>query len=150
MTKEDYSLDSHLCFTIYGAHLALKRAYKPLMDALGLTYPQYLALSLLWEQDGRSVGAMSAALDLEPSTMTPLLKRLEEAGFVVRQRVPSNERQVRVSLTDKGRAARGDGKRLMNKLQDVTGLPYEELSQLNKQMQDLRAAVRASLADKGS
>ncbi|MEM9499913.1 MAG: MarR family transcriptional regulator, partial [Pseudomonadota bacterium] len=70
---DPFPLDDHLCFSIYGAHLALQRIYKPVLDRLGLTYPQYLALSLLWETDGQTVGQLAAQLDLVSSTMTPLL-----------------------------------------------------------------------------
>src|SRR5688572_33233252 len=97
------SLDRQLCFSVYGTSMAIQRAYKPLLDAMGLTYPQYLVLNVLWREDRQSVGAIAEQLALESSTLTPLLKRLESAGLVQRARNPENERQVVVALTEQGR-----------------------------------------------
>src|SRR5262245_8935804 len=99
-------LDEFLCFAVYSASHALNRVYKPLLDALGLTYPQYLTMVVLWREDGLTVGSLSDRLFLESSTLTPLLKRLEAMGAVRRSRDPRDERQVRVHLTDEGRALR--------------------------------------------
>src|ERR1700722_14328610 len=101
-------LDRQLGFSLYGAFMAVNRTYKPWLDKLGLTYPQYLVLSVLWEDDDQTIGGIAARLDLEPSTITPLVKRLEQAGHVVRQRNPLDERQVKVRLTDRGRATRAE------------------------------------------
>ena len=101
------TLDEHLCYSIYSASLAIGRAYKPLLDALGITYPQYLVLNVLWERDPQSVGAIAERLMLESSTITPLLKRLEGAGLVGRTRNPSDERQVLIELTRQGSRAEG-------------------------------------------
>src|ERR1700759_3908552 len=101
-------LDRQLGFSLYGAFMAVSRTYKPWLDKLGLTYPQYLVLSVLWENDDQTISGIASFLDLESSTITPLVKRLEEAGHVVRQRNPFDERQVKVSLTDKGRAMRAE------------------------------------------
>ncbi|WP_049732493.1 MarR family winged helix-turn-helix transcriptional regulator, partial [Rhizobium ecuadorense] len=92
------------CYAIYTAGIAIQRAYKPLLDELGLTYPQYLVLNVLWSEDGQTVGAIANALALESSTLTPLLKRLETSGLLRRTRNLSNERQVLIALTDEGRA----------------------------------------------
>src|ERR1700753_1152278 len=89
-------LDSQLGFALYGAFIAVGRMYKPWLDKLGLTYPQDLVLSVLWEGDDQTIPAIPTRLDLEPSTITPLVKRLEQAGHVVRQRNPADERQVKV------------------------------------------------------
>src|ERR1700751_371010 len=97
-------LDRQLCFSLYGALMAVSRTYKPWLDQLGITYPQYLVLSVLWEGDDQTISAIASRLDLEPSTITPLVKRLEAAGHVVRKRNPADERQVKVRLTDRGRA----------------------------------------------
>jgi MarR family transcriptional regulator, organic hydroperoxide resistance regulator len=136
-------LDRQLCFSIYGADLAINRAYKPLLDQLGLTYPQYLVLHALWETDGLTISAIAERLALEPSTITPLVKRLEAAGFLGRLRNPQDERQVRVSLTDKGRAMREESACLGEKLLKKAGMSLEELTQLNRQIQRLRDAVSA-------
>src|ERR1700761_542680 len=103
-------LDGQLGFGLYSAFMAVSRTYKPWLDQLGLTYPQYLVLNVLWEGDDQTIGGIAARLDLEPSTLTPLVKRLELAGHVVRQRNPADERQVRVRLTDQGRATRAKTK----------------------------------------
>ena len=136
-------LDRQLCFSIYGADLAINRAYKPLLDQLGLTYPQYLVLHALWETDGLTITAIADRLALEPSTITPLVKRLEAAGFLGRLRNPRDERQVQVSLTDKGRAMREESACLGEALLKKAGMSLEELGQLNRQIQRLRDAVSA-------
>ncbi|MBB3773193.1 DNA-binding MarR family transcriptional regulator [Angulomicrobium tetraedrale] len=101
-------LDTFLCFAVYSANHAFNRVYKPLLDRLGLTYPQYLAMVTLWTQDGVTVGQIGERLMLETNTLTPLLKRMEAAGLVRRVRDVADERQVRIHLTDKGRALRGE------------------------------------------
>lgn len=142
MAKPDpIPLDSQLCFAVYGASIAINRAYKPLLDALGLTYPQYLVLSTLWETDGQTVGAIAERLALEPSTITPLVKRLEQAGFLGRQRNPADERQVQVSLTAKGRGVQADTACLTDTLLRRSGLTVEQIIGLNEQVQALRDAV---------
>lgn len=101
---EPLLLDHHLCFAMYRASRAMIRAYGPLLEPLGLTYPQYLALVALWEEDVVSVKALGERLSLDSATLTPLLKRLEVQGLVERRRDDQDERVVRVSLTRKGRA----------------------------------------------
>src|SRR5215216_635360 len=98
MKRDKLPLDSQLCFSLYAATIAVNRTYKPILDRLGLTYPQYLVLSTLWEEDGLAISAIADRLSLESSTITPLVKRLESAAFVTRQRNPKDERQVLVSL----------------------------------------------------
>jgi DNA-binding MarR family transcriptional regulator len=134
-------LDGQLCFSLYGASIAINRAYKPMLDDLGVTYPQYLVLSALWEGDGQTIGAIADRLALEPSTITPLVKRLEQAGFVGRQRNPEDERQVRVSLTAKGWDLRADTRCLTDTLLRKSGLTVEAIMALNQQIQALRDAV---------
>ena len=89
-------LDGQLCFSIYSASLAIQRVYKPMLDGLGVTYTQYLVLSTLWEKDGLTIGAIGERLALEPSTITPAVKRLEAAGFLARRRSTTDERVVEV------------------------------------------------------
>ena len=136
-------LDHQLCFSLYGASIAINRAYKPMLDELGLTYPQYLVLHTLWEADGLTIGAIAERLSLEPSTITPLMKRLEAAGFVTRQRNPEDERQVQVRLTDLGRQMRLETACLGEALFRKSGMTAEELVALNRQVQRLRDAVAA-------
>lgn len=104
MATQPTALDKMLCFDIYAANLAFGRLYKPLLDELGLTYPQFLVLLSLWSEDGRSVGALGTALSLDSSTLTPMLKRLEAQGLVTRRRDARDERRVIVALTPRGRA----------------------------------------------
>lgn len=97
-------LSDLLCFAIYSANGAFNRAYKPILDGLGLTYPQYVVMVALWEKDDVTVGSLGERVFLESNTLTPLLKRLEAAGLLERARDPKDERQVRIRLTDAGRA----------------------------------------------
>ncbi|GGH12553.1 MarR family transcriptional regulator [Alsobacter metallidurans] len=99
-------LENQLCFAVYSAAHAFTAAYKPLLDQIGVTYPQYLVLLVLWEADGSSVGEIGGKLNLDSGTLTPLLKRLETQGFISRNRDKNDERVVRVSLTSLGRDAR--------------------------------------------
>ena len=136
-------LDRQLGFSLYGAFMAVSRTYKPWLDQLGLTYPQYLVLSVLWEGDDQTIGGIAARLDLEPSTITPLVKRLEAAGHLVRKRNPADERQVKVQLTDQGRAVRAKTKTLADALYGKAGLSVAELVELNARIKSLRDAFRA-------
>ncbi len=101
--SEGSKLSSYLCFAIYSANLAFGRAYKPLLDPLGLTYTQYITLVALSDGDDQTVGLLGDKMFLESNTLTPILKKLEQMGYVRRQRDPADERQVRVSLTPEGR-----------------------------------------------
>jgi DNA-binding MarR family transcriptional regulator len=105
-TSIPLDLEIFLCFAVYSAGHAFNRVYKPMLEKLRLTYPQYIAMVLLWERDGQTVGELGRKLLLESNTLTPLLKRLETLGNVKRQRDPLDERQVRVNLTDAGRKLR--------------------------------------------
>src|SRR6201995_2872147 len=135
-------LDRQLGFALYGAFMAVSRTYKPWLDKLGLTYPQYLVLSVLWEGDDQTITGIASRLDLEPSTITPLVKRLEQAGHVVRRRNPADERQVKVLLTDQGRAVRAETRTLADALYGKAGMTVEELVDLNSRIKALRDAFR--------
>jgi MarR family transcriptional regulator, organic hydroperoxide resistance regulator len=130
-------LDNQLCFALYGAANRMTRLYRPILDALGLTYPQYLAMLVLWEQSPRTVGALGDALDLDSSTLTPLLKRLEAGGLVERHRDPDDERRVIVALTDKGRALREQAVSVPGKLFCALDLPLEALTALRERLKTL-------------
>jgi len=134
-------LDSQLCFSLYAASIAVNRTYKPMLDDLGLTYPQYLVLSTLWEQDGLPVSSIADRLSLESSTITPLVKRLETAGLLTRERNPKDERQVIVSLTVKGRSLNEKTACLTDALLDRSGLTPDQLMKLNGQVRKLRDAL---------
>lgn len=104
MTTEELKLDNQLCFPIYAASRLIIRSYQPYLDKLDITYPQYLALLVLWEEDGITVNAITKRLILNTNTITPLLQRMENQNLIVRQRSSVDERKVVVSLTEKGRA----------------------------------------------
>src|SRR6218665_1698041 len=105
-------LDRQLCFALYSSSLAMTKLYKPLLEPLGLTYPQYLVMLVLWEQDGISVSTLGQRLSLDSGTLTPLLKRLEAAALIARQRARDDERRVDLFLTDSGRALQDEGRRI--------------------------------------
>jgi DNA-binding MarR family transcriptional regulator len=129
-------LADFLCFAIYSANLAYGRAYKAILEKLGLTYTQYVTIVALWEEDDQTVGRLGEKLFLESNTLTPILKKLEAMGYLTRRRDPQDERQVRVSLTDAGRRLREKG--LNMTLVKQTGLPLEEFAKLQKAISNLR------------
>lgn len=134
-------LDQQICFSLYAASMAITRAYKPLLDELGLTYPQYLVLSALGEADGSTIGGIAARLDLESSTVTPLVKRLEAAGLVERRRSADDERRVEVTMTAAGRDVLERSTCLGDLLMERSDMDGPALEALNKQVQALREAV---------
>ncbi len=137
-------LDNQLCFSLYATSMAVSRTYKPLLDALGITYPQYLVLLTLWEQDGLTVGGIAARLGLESSTVTPLVKRLEAAGLVTRARNPADERQVQVRPTERGLALRQQCGCLAEALIARSGMAGNRLAALNQDVKALRDALTAA------
>ena len=138
-------LDDQICFTLYATSMAINRAYKPMLDAMGITYPQYLVLSVLGEakhqEAGATVGAIAQRLALESSTVTPPVKRLEQAGLVTRQRSAVDERQVRVRLTEAGRALLTQCDCLAETLVAKSAMSLEQLDALNRQVQAMRSAL---------
>jgi MarR family transcriptional regulator, organic hydroperoxide resistance regulator len=132
----DARLADFLCFAIYSANLAYGRAYKPILEQLGLTYTQYIAIVALWEENDQTVSSLGEKLFLESNTLTPILKKLEEMGYLRRQRDPADERQVRVSLTDAGRKLREKG--LSLNLVKESGLAPEEFAKVQKAVVTLR------------
>lgn len=141
--EEALNLDVFLCFAIYSAGHALNRVYKPLLDELGVTYPQYLVMVLLWKTDDQTVGSLGEKLFLESSTLTPLLKRLEALGHLQRSRDPSDERQVRVRLTKTGRALRAKALRIPACINDASGLKREDLRRLQTEITTLRKSLES-------
>lgn len=131
------------CFSVYAAGLAFNRAYKPLLDRLGLTYPQYLLILALRHEDGQTVGALGDRLFLESNTLTPMIKRLEAAGFVTRRRDSADERVVRVSLTDRGRAAAAEEASISTELLKATGMASYDLTRLWQLLNRLGGNLRA-------
>jgi DNA-binding MarR family transcriptional regulator len=131
-------LADFMCFAIYSTNLAYSRVYKPVLDQLGLTYPQYITLIALWEQDGQTVKSLGEKLFLEPSTMTPMLKRLEGMGYVTRARDKDDERNVRIHITEAGRALREKGLGFGSVTMKASGLEPEEFAVLQKAVVKLR------------
>lgn len=137
-------LDQQLCFAVYSAAHAFTRFYKPLLSALGLTYPQYLALMVLWESDGLTVSAIGERLLLDSGTLTPLLKRLENMGLVTRRRSASDERQVEVHLTDKGRDLERQAAAFPGQILDASACTAQELDALRQTLVTLRRQLDAA------
>ncbi|PZU91217.1 MAG: MarR family transcriptional regulator [Chelatococcus sp.] len=134
-------LDDLVCFAVYSASHAFNQLYKPLLDALGLTYPQYLVMLLLWAKDDRTVGELGEELLLESNTLTPLLKRLESAGLIGRSRDPADERKVRVRLSERGKALRDEAQEVPACIGEATGLSFPELRRLTGEINALRRAL---------
>jgi len=141
--NEALLLDNQLCFALYSASLAMTRLYKPLLDELGLTYPQYLAMLVLWEQDGVMVSELGDRLSLDSGTLTPLLKRLEAAGLVARIRDVQDERRVHVTLTAAGRKLKARAARIPGCVLSATQCSIPELISLTQQVQALRQRLTA-------
>ncbi|HTN41392.1 MAG TPA: MarR family transcriptional regulator [Asticcacaulis sp.] len=141
-------LDSMLCFAVYAAEHAFTRFYKPRLDALGLTYPQYLVFLVLWESDGLTVKALGDRLFLDSGTITPLVKRLEGRGLVRRQRDEEDERQVRIFLTPEGRALRARALAVPLAAGKALGEQAAESGDLRRSLQLLRERLDASGQDR--
>ncbi|MGW3305237.1 MarR family winged helix-turn-helix transcriptional regulator [Streptomyces sp. NPDC001073] len=150
MTNEDHTeagsplLDEQLCFALYAAQRALTAAYRPLLDELGLTYPQYLVLLVLWERGETPIKDLTAALHLDYGTLSPLLKRLESAGLVRRERAAHDERSVLVACTERGTALRRRAAGVPGALLAATELEMPEVTRLRAEL--WRLAERAEAA----
>jgi DNA-binding MarR family transcriptional regulator len=140
-------LADFLCFAVYSANLAFGKAYKPILDKLGLTYTQYIAIIALWEEDDQTVSGLGEKLFLESNTLTPILKKLEAMGYVNRARDAADERQVRVGLTPEGRALRESAFNMS--LRDATGLTPDEFPVVQKAVVKLRNNLIKATAGKG-
>jgi DNA-binding MarR family transcriptional regulator len=136
-------LDEQLCFALYAASRAMISSYRPRLDALGLTYPQYLVMLVLWEREEATVTSIGTALQLETGTLSPLLKRLESAGFVTRRRQEIDERSVLVSLTPAGRALREGVPSVQRHVAEATGMSGVEIDELREALHQLTARLRA-------
>ena len=137
-------LDNQLCFALYSASLAMTRVYKPLLDALGLTYPQYLAMLVLWERDGLMVSELGERLYLDSGTLTPLLKRLESFGLISRIRAVEDERRVHITLTAAGRKLKARAANIPGCILSASQCSLSELTALTQQVQALRGRLLAA------
>ncbi|WP_045048779.1 MarR family winged helix-turn-helix transcriptional regulator [Rouxiella chamberiensis] len=131
-------LDQQMCFALYSANLALNKVYRKLLTQLDLTYPQYLVMLVLWQQDELMVSDIGEKLFLDSATLTPLLKRLEIAGLLVRRRAQIDERQVIISLTDAGRALHQQAIGIPEAIACAAECSVEEMSAIKEQLQCLR------------
>lgn len=141
---EPLLLSNQACFALYAAGLAMNRFYRPLLEKMGLTYPQYLALLLLWEQDGRSLKELGEKLGLDSGTLTPLVKRLETQGLVRRARDEIDERLLRVRLTDAGAALKDQARCLPPAVLAACGWDGERLAALRGDLNALRDALNGA------
>ena len=131
-------LDNQLCFALYSASLAMTKVYKPLLEAIGLTYPQYLVMLVLWEKDGLMVSTIGDQLNLDSGTLTPLLKRLETSGLLTRLRAVEDERRVHISLTAAGRALKAQAATVPGCILQASRCALPELAALTQQVRALR------------
>ena len=136
--NDGLSLDEQLCFATYAAAQAFNRVYRPLLDPLGLTYPQFLVMLVLWEGDDLPISQIGSRLHLDSGTLTPLLKRLEKSGLVKRQRSTRDEREVRISLTPEGRALRSKAASARAHVACATNLEKSGINDLKQQLLKLR------------
>jgi DNA-binding MarR family transcriptional regulator len=140
------ALDHQLCFALYSASLAMTKLYKPLLAPLGLTYPQYLVMLVLWEGDGPTVSQVGERLALDSGTLTPLLKRLQTAGLIQRQRDSADERRVLLQLTPQGRALRSRALAVPPQVAQASGCELSELGALTARLRTLRQQINTSTA----
>ena len=150
VTNASLNLDNQLCFALYAATNQIVRAYRGPLAEIGLTYPQYLAMLVLWERGEQTVKGLSDRLALDSSTLTPLLKRLEAAGLLSRQRDAGDERVVRISLTPAGRALRRPAAQIQSRVACKTALSKDHFVKLRAQLHELAAAVAAAQEAEGS
>src|SRR3712207_4320031 len=135
------ALDDQLCFALYAASRAVTARYRPLLDELGVTYPQYLVLMLLWEEDGQTVGQLGSRLALDSGTLSPLLKRLTAAGLVTRHRRADDERSVSIRLTEAGRALKGPACAISAQMIDALSLSTQQFAELKGQLRTITERV---------
>ncbi len=143
--EEEKRLERQLCFAVYSTAHAFTRAYKPILDRIGLTYPQYLVMLVLWEKAELPVKSIGEKLDLDSGTLSPLLKRLEQSGLLTRLRDPTDERQVIVSLTPKGHEMRAEIDTIMSGIGEAAGCTIEEMVTIREMLQGLRANLKAAV-----
>ncbi len=137
-------LDQQLCFALYSSSLAMTKLYKPLLAPLGLTYPQYLVMLVLWETDGLAVGQLGQRLSLDSGTLTPLLKRLEALGHIERRRAQDDERRVDIFLTPTGRKLRRQALDIPGQLACASACDLQELASLTQRLHQLRSQLAAA------
>jgi DNA-binding MarR family transcriptional regulator len=143
-TLEFPTLDDKLCFALYSSSLAMLQSYKPLLAEIGITYPQYLVMLALWEEDGITIKRLAQRVGQDPGSVTPLVKRLEEAGFLTRNRMADDERNLSVELTRGGRALQAKAERASGKFVDACRLGQAEGGDLRDRLQILAKTLRST------
>jgi MarR family transcriptional regulator, organic hydroperoxide resistance regulator len=138
-------LRQFLCFAIYSANHAFNRQYQRLLKDLGLTYPQFIALVLLWEEDNQTIGELGQKLFLQSNTLTPMLKRLETLGYITRRRDSEDERQVRINLTEEGRRLQMRASDIVRHVRHATGLQNNQIERLLDEIGALRKALEGHI-----
>lgn len=140
-TNDRYLLDNQLCFHLYAASRLMTRCYQPVLDDLGITYPQYLTLMVLWEHDNVNLTWLADRLKLQSNTLTPLLKRMQEQGLLIRERSQADERSILISLTEKGRKLKDEVPRLQDQLSEI-GITIEEAMELRDLLSKIVSQVK--------
>lgn len=149
-TPNPLALEQQVCFALAIASRSVVACYRPLLEPLGLTHPQYLVMLALWEHEPLRVGELARLLQLDPGTLSPLLKRLEASGYVRRERDPKDERALAVVLTDRGRALRADAERIPGAIVSRLGIDVEELLELHRRLTAVIAAAQPGPAAEAS
>lgn len=142
LQAEALKLDNQLCFALYSASLAMTKTYKPLLEKLGLTYPQYLIMLILWQQDGLALKDIADKLFTESGALTPVLKRMQDMGLLLRSRSPQSERTLEIRLTDAGRAMRQQALQVNQTIALGCGMALGEMQQLRDQLIGLRGRLQ--------
>ena len=139
-------INQQMCFALYSASLSMTKVYKPLLSTLNLTYPQYLVLLVLWQQDKITVNTLAEQLFLDSGTLTPLLKRLEKNGYLTRQRATDDERRVIVTLTADGKSLEAESERVHQQVACSTGCSLPQINSLNDQLITLRTSLISNIS----
>lgn len=142
-TSAPLALDDFLCFAVYATGHAFNHVYQPLLKALNLTYSQFIAMVVLWDEDGQTVGELGRKLSLQSNTLTPMLKRLEALGYIRRARDAADERQVCVSLTEAGRTLRSRASDIIRRVRTATGVQDRKMKQLLEDLSELRRSLES-------
>ena len=142
-TKKPLELGEFLCFAVYSASHAFNRVYQPLLKEFGLTYPQFIAMVILWGQDGPTVGELGDKLFLQSNTLTPMLQRLEALGYIKRSRDAADQRQVRIRLTEKGRKLHVQASGIVRAVREATGLEDQQMRELVADVDALRSKLES-------
>ncbi|SHF21110.1 transcriptional regulator [Microbulbifer donghaiensis] len=140
---EDLKLDNQLCFSLYSTSLAMSKMYKPLLEKLGLTYPQYLMMLVLWEEDGITATELGQRLGQDKGALSPVIKRLEAQGLIDRRRDPTDERRIHLQLTAAGKAMQHESQAIPPQVLRATGLDRKSVRQLKAQIEAVRRALNS-------